>query len=434
MTVDLILHGVPNGQDMWGVNDDTHYFSTFYVQRNEKEILTIEIRKVSGKSYCYYNYLKYNGMIASDERAGAYLGITLRFDAYYRHVLNVYHLCEIIYSNLLDTILIKNGDNIKFKIAKFEDANRELNEIKKKTFNLINLSVTAKDFISINDSFFKNDGKIIRAFLLDCTPDNVMQVLVKYGKVEISKYIPSINEEKKLRSIEERFSTTITQKDKELQDIGKQNEDLKKEKSSLQNELENKKDEVILLNNIISEKENIIKRNEENAKKVDTLRKETQELKNKLQERSQEIERLGAKLHQYKDNKKISDLVKDIKTPLNILAEVAGRQFTRFPYNNSNSANEDNYTTDTEYKKNSKKGNHFWDTPIWQAFKIVLLILTLCSSLFCVYKLSIHHNDGREEKQIKAYSLSTRNVNTLELHQEKKDTLNNKKEINDEEK
>ena len=111
MIIDLILHGVPNGQDVWGVNDDSHYFSTFYVQKDEKEILTIEIRNVSGKAYCYYNYLKYNGVTASDERAGAYLGITLRFDAYYKDVMNVYRLCEIVYNNLLDTILVKNGDN-----------------------------------------------------------------------------------------------------------------------------------------------------------------------------------------------------------------------------------------------------------------------------------------------------------------------------------
>ena len=77
MTVDFILHGVPNGQDFWGANDDNHYFSTFYVQKSEREYLSIEARKVSGKSYCYYNYLKYNNVTASDGRAGAYLGILL---------------------------------------------------------------------------------------------------------------------------------------------------------------------------------------------------------------------------------------------------------------------------------------------------------------------------------------------------------------------
>ena len=50
MTVDLILHGVPNGHDIWGVNDDSHYFSTFYVQKDEKEYLMVEARKVEGKT------------------------------------------------------------------------------------------------------------------------------------------------------------------------------------------------------------------------------------------------------------------------------------------------------------------------------------------------------------------------------------------------
>ena len=60
--------------------------------KSEREYLSIEARKVSGKSYCYYNYLKYNNVTASDGRAGAYLGITLRFDAYYKDILNIYQI------------------------------------------------------------------------------------------------------------------------------------------------------------------------------------------------------------------------------------------------------------------------------------------------------------------------------------------------------
>ena len=101
---------------------------------------------------------KYNGVTASDERAGAYIGITLRFDAYYKDVLNIYQLFEIVYNNLLDTIFEKNGEAIKYKISKFEAADSNLNEIKKKVVNLIQLSATAKDFTALNDSFFNNCG------------------------------------------------------------------------------------------------------------------------------------------------------------------------------------------------------------------------------------------------------------------------------------
>ena len=292
MTVDLILHGVPNGQDIWGVSDDTHYISTFYVQKDEREYLSIEARKVAGKSYCYYNFLKYNGVTASDERAGAYIGITLRFDAYYKDVLNVYHLCEIVYNNLLDKILVKNGDNVKFKIAKFEDAEQELTEIKKKMFNLLNFSATAKDFTPINDTFFKNDAKTLKAFLLDCTPENVMQALVKYGKVEISRYLPSVNESKRLKSVEERFNAIITQKDIDLQNTNSQIGDLTLERQRLQSDLQDKINEISELKSLISEKEDAIKNNEEAIKEVSTYINKSKELQSELDSARGENEQL----------------------------------------------------------------------------------------------------------------------------------------------
>lgn len=491
MTVDLILHGVPNGQDIWGVSDDTHYFSTFYAQKDEKELLNIDVRKVSGKSYCYYNYLKYNGVTASDGRAGAYLGITLRFDAYYKDVINIYHLCEIIYNNLIDKIFIKNDNNVKFKIAKFKDAENELNEIRKKVLSFINLSATAKDFTAINDSFFKNEGKVVKAFLLDCTFDNVMQALIKYGKVEISKHFPSVNEAKRVKSVEERLNATITQKEAELQSIGKhikelndeqnklkselqnqkkkieklnndvsereliiksneeavkQTDTLKKDAQKLKKELETQKCEISKLNGIISNKENIIKSNEKTVKESDTLKKESQELKDRLQKKEQEIERLKAELVQYKDSGKLSELVQEIKVPLCTLAEVAGRQLTTFPNDNATNNSEADSTAETESNECYKENKNFWSTPIWQIAKVVLLVLTLCSSIYCVCKLSFSQNckativqtekssfikdvETTEKKMETNYIITNENCDQVLNY---KDTTNNSKDNIDE--
>ena len=63
MKIDLILHGVPNGHDLWGGEDDSQYFSALYnnVSTQEmRESLMIETRQIASKTYCYYNYLKYN--------------------------------------------------------------------------------------------------------------------------------------------------------------------------------------------------------------------------------------------------------------------------------------------------------------------------------------------------------------------------------------
>ena len=403
MTVDLILHGVPNGQDIWGVSNDTHYFSTFYVQKDEKELLSIETRKVSGKSYCYYNYLKYNSVTASDGRAGAYIGITLRFDAYYKNILNVYHLCEIVYNNLLDTILIKNGENVKFEIAKFEDAEDELVEIKKKIFNLINLSATAKDFTPINDSFFSNDSKTVKAFLLDCTPDNVMQAIIKYGKVEISKYYQSINEAKKLKSLEERHIATIAKKDEELQISNRQTEYLRLEQNRLQNELENKNDKIRELNMFVSEKENIIRKNEKAVLEANILKQQIQELNSQLESQNREIEAINAKLIEYKSNQPSSMVGNNKRHSHKRRTQARERQLSSVSneYNDYDSNNHYEYSTKATsfFEKISCLGSF----PLWQIITIVIITLALLSlSIVCVVKtFSSNDNEPKVEQTSK---------------------------------
>lgn len=430
MTVDLILHGVPNGQDIWGVSDDTHYISTFYVQKDEREYLSIEARKVAGKSYCYYNFLKYNGVTASDERAGAYIGITLRFDAYYKDVLNVYHLCEIVYNNLLDKILVKNGDNVKFKIAKFEDAEQELTEIKKKMFNLLNFSATAKDFTPINDAFFKNDAKTLKAFLLDCTPENVMQALVKYGKVEISRYLPSVNESKRLKSVEDRFNAIIAQKDIDLQNANSQIGDLTSERQRLQSDLQDKTKEINELNSLISEKEdtiknneeaikevsayinkskelqseldsargeneqlkahiskmdNTIKRNEAAVKEADTMKHQIQELKSYLQKQNKEIEQIKTELIEYKTSPDVEYSTKRSHSKRN---KTRGRQLSPHSKVADDYYNEDYFNNSYNRKSILEKISDFWILPLWQKITIIVIVLTLLgSSIYGVIRI-----------------------------------------------
>lgn len=410
MTVDLILHGVPNGHDIWGVNDDSHYFSTFYVQKDEKEYLMVEARKVEGKTYCYYNFLRYNGVTASDGRAGAYIGITLRFDAYYKDIANTYHLCEIVYNNLLDTILVKNGENVKFKIAKFIDTDRELNEIKKKVINLINLSATGKDFATVSSSFFNNEGKTIKAFLLDCTQTNVQDALLKYGKIEVSKYFPSVNEAKRLKDAEKRCNDavaqkdvalkdaekrcndTIAKKDSELKDANKQKDNLRVECDKLQSEVKSKDYEISRLKDVVSEKETIIKKNDAAIKEVYALKTKEQELNKNLQSKNRKIEKLEAELLQYKETRNFSEIVKEIKAPLNTLAAVAGRQLATFPKNVNSHSNEVNTSIIDGDEKNNEQSLRFWETSVWQIAKLILLVLILATSVLCVYSLYFPQN------------------------------------------
>ena len=288
MTVDLILHGVPNGQDIWGTIDDRHYFSTFYIQKNEREYLSVEVRKVNGKAYCYYNYLRYNNIVAYDGRAGAYLGITLSIDAYYKDILNMYQICEIIYNNLFDSILKKKDRNIQFDIPKFEIVGQELSSLQRKVINLIQLSATAKDFVVINDSFFVNNGKIATVSLQDCTSENIFQALKKCSKINLSKYYPSILENNRFQELEEKYRYIISEKDNALKGKDNQIEKLEEKCSSLELELQNERVQNSKLYNLISEKEYEIKKIEEYKKQFKEQNIEINHLKEQLRKKEHE--------------------------------------------------------------------------------------------------------------------------------------------------
>lgn len=433
MTVDFILHGVPNGQDFWGANDDNHYFSTFYVQKSEREYLSIEARKVSGKSYCYYNYLKYNNVTASDGRAGAYLGITLRFDAYYKDILNIYQLFEIVYNNLLDTIFEKNGEAIKYKISKFEAADSNLNEIKKKVVNLIQLSATAKDFTALNDSFFNNEDKTLPAFLLDCTPDNVLQALKKYGKIDVSKYYPSNNEAKKMRNIEERFIATISQKDKDLEEKNQQISKIVDDCQNLKSNLSAEKEEVLRLGKVVSEKENTIKKNEASLKQVDELKSKIEKLtttlqikENEIKQKEKEINQLKIERDSYKENRKLIDLVKEIKMPLITLANYAGRQSSS-SYNKPRNDSAESLTSDDKvYDKNLHEDLQFWEKSVFQIAKFIVLCLILCVTLLCAYQLCFT-SSSNEMPEVQHYIqeaiIEEQEVESQDTTIQKKDTI-----------
>ena len=388
MTVDLILHGVPNGQDVWGVSNDSHYFSTFYVQKNEKEYMSIETRKVDDRAYCYYNYLKYSGVTANDNRAGSYLGITLRIDAYYKDVVNMYHICEVVYKSLFDILLVQNGTGIKFNVARFNDVDSKLKDLNKKVISLIQLTARSSDFVTIDGKFFQNNGQSPKAFLLDCTPDNVYQALLKYGRIEISKHYLSANEKAKMKSVEDQYGATIVQKESEIQTLHNENSGLRAEQNTLQKDLQSQKNENQQLRQELQNKDNLIKQNEKYLTEANALRKQNNDLNHQLQTRLVEIEKLKKQLLQQKDTQTVSDLIKQIKEPLITLAEVAGRQLTTFPVNDTSDHSQVYDLASDRCQETSKMGN-VWNRKKKTVWKLVIAILfaaLLSVGVYCAYK------------------------------------------------
>lgn len=410
MTVDLIIHGVPNGQDSWGKDDDRHYLSTFYTSKDDKEHLLVEMRKVSGKPYAYYHYLKYNNVVATDGRSGSYLGITLRIDAYYKDIFNIYNILEIIYNRYLADLAftMERGDGIRYKIPRFELIDGELKDIQSKVINLISLSAKPKDFENINDSFFNNDNKTLKAFLLDCTQDNVLQAVKKYGRVEVSKFYPSMAEMQKVKTVESKYGDVISQKDKDLKNANARINDLMTQQQHLQTNITNLNNEIENLKNDLKDKNIRLAGLQNTERKILELEQKKSALEKESKEKDLEIVRLKNDVNRYKDNRNVKELLDQIKDPLWKLAEIVGRQSVTFHDSNidTDSQNISNSNHGGKKRKQGigentgkkKESSKRWNPMIWIAISTILLLGLLGAFYF------IYNNAWSDKESLKATS------------------------------
>lgn len=443
MTVDLIIHGVPNGQDSWGKDDDRHYLSTFYTSKDDKEYLSVELRKISGKPYAYYHYLKYNNVVAADGRPGSYLGITLRIDAYYKDIFNIYNILEIIYNRYLADLAftLERGDGIRYKISRFELIDGDLKDIQSKVINLIALSAKPKDFENINDSFFNNDNKTLKAFLLDCTQDNVLQAVKKYGRVEVSKFYPSMAEMQKVKTVESKYGDVISQKDKDLKNANARINDLMTQQQHLQTNITNLNNEIENLKNILKDKDNRLVGLQNTERKIQELEQKKSTLEKESKEKDIEIVRLKNDISRYKDSRNVKELLDQIKDPLWKLAEIAGRQSITFPNSYINTDSQDISNSNHGGKKRKqgisentckkKESSKRWNPMILIAISTILL-LALLGILYFIYNNAWSDKEPlKTTSSIERIEYEDNNTNKKDLYPERIDSIKQDSVAND---
>ena len=90
MDVEILLHGVPSGQDYYGLKEEQKLAESFYTSSIESVKIVVEARKNGTTPYVYYTYLRYKNIVGAGGRPGSYIGITLRLDMYYTDVILAY--------------------------------------------------------------------------------------------------------------------------------------------------------------------------------------------------------------------------------------------------------------------------------------------------------------------------------------------------------
>lgn len=192
-TFNLYVHGVPSGQDVWGLRDsnvpEAQYIRSFYGQSLDgKSQMYVDILQYDGRTSSYYTYKQGKTIDNTNNRPGGYCAITIRIDNYfYADIQNMFNLLKAAFDKyLVGSILERKADGYRFIVSKIEQRQEILRtlegEIQKYLMNFSSNS----DFLPLNDFPNSTQGQARIINLIDASPTIVTPIVKSQGRVVVS--------------------------------------------------------------------------------------------------------------------------------------------------------------------------------------------------------------------------------------------------------
>lgn len=300
LNINLYVHGVPMGQKTWGVlREDDNFIGNFYSHKwPVKELMQIDIMECRGKVYSYYTFVKGQNVMGYDNRTGSYLALTIRMDAYYADLQNMYKILSAAYEKMcIGSLVQKQGEGIKFIVQDFAVMDAELKRIENHIISYIGEFSNNKDLISF--SGFKTNSLLAvqTENLLECDNVKALNTVKATGKISVSPYYPS-------KEVKELISKNEDEMQKLRQMTSQQiNEAHEKASQQIRNIESKAKEDIASARRQASEEMTRLK------SQYSTVDKQMNELEQKLEQEKlrtkqlqKEVKELTTSLKQAKDN------------------------------------------------------------------------------------------------------------------------------------
>lgn len=321
LNINLYVHGVPMGQKTWGVlREDDNFIGNFYNSKwPAKELMQVDIMECKGKVYSYYTFVKGQNVMGYDNRTGSYFALTIRMDAYYADLQNMYKILSAAYEKMcVGRLVQEQGEGIKFIVQDFSVLDNELKRMENRIISYIGEFSNNKDLVSF--SGFKTNGQLAAQTenLLECDNAKALNTVKATGKISVSPYYPSkkvkeliSKNENEMQKLQQMTSQQINEaREKASQQIrnieSKANEDIASVRRQASEEMTRLKSQYSIVDKQMNELEQKLKQEKERSKQ---LQKELRnELEQKLEQEKRtkqlqkEVKELTISLKQAKDN------------------------------------------------------------------------------------------------------------------------------------
>lgn len=318
LNINLYVHGVPMGHKTWGVlGEDDNFIANFYSFKwPAKELMQVDIMECKGKVYSYYTFVKGQNVMGYDNRTGSYFALTIRMDAYYADLQNMYKILSAAYEKMcVGRLVQKQGEGIKFIVQDFSVLDNELKGMENRIISYIGEFSNNKDLVSF--SGFKTNGQqpAQTENLLECDNVKALNTVKATGKISVSPYYPSKevkeliskneDEMQKLRQMaSQQINEAHEKASQQIRNIeSKANEDIASVRRQASEEMTRLKSQYSSVDKQMNELEQKLKQEKERSKQ---LQKELRtELEQKLEQeklRTKQLQKEVKALKQAKDN------------------------------------------------------------------------------------------------------------------------------------
>lgn len=355
MQIDFVIHGVPQGHQIWGTRSDK-YYESFYdksdIYGTSKMVFVVEVRDNNGLRNCYYSLIRPQNILAASGRPGSYFGMSIRVEGNYcTDVYSLFNLFELSYNQFIaKKILVKNGESEQYAIESFESKSDIFSELSKYILSQIQTHLSS-EFEEIDNSFTKKNAQITDYYHPDDVNSEAFFNATKVdGRVIISSDYPT----------KDSVIKNLRIREKQLQDAKKNDDELIK---TLQNENDS-------LKPYKQKYSGQLKELEEGKIEEQKLRTSLNEATKELSSLRHRVGSLTSQLDQLKNASNIRQIANNLEKSMSEMLPIL-RNFA--PEARPNST----FNNDYEDKGSNKKGLSTTIIVI-----IVILIILLCLFFF----------------------------------------------------
>ena len=199
LEVKLFVHGVSKGHKAWGAKEaDAKYANAFYsTSWPLKEMMMVEVRENGSSPCCYYSFIRGEKVLGADKRDGSYFAITLRMNAGYTDLHNMYNILRAAYEKVcVGMCMQESGAFAQFTTDDFGTVDAGLQKLRDSIFGYISQFSTSSDIVSLS-GFQQSKGKAgLEVNVSESNENDVLAMLKKTGKVLVSHLFPTTSEAK----------------------------------------------------------------------------------------------------------------------------------------------------------------------------------------------------------------------------------------------